>query len=73
VVLLDEPTARLDLHSESAVVDSAVGLLAGRTALVVAHRPAFVAMADRSVRLVEGRVVDGESPAAGPARPRVLA
>ncbi|MEV0050244.1 thiol reductant ABC exporter subunit CydD [Saccharopolyspora shandongensis] len=60
IVLLDEPTARLDLHSESALAASAVTVLSGRTAIVVAHRPALLATADRVIR-IRGGVV--ESPA----------
>src|SRR5207244_464353 len=45
LVLLDEPTANLDGASEEAVVDAVRGL-AGRTVLLVAHRPALLAVAD---------------------------
>ncbi|WP_225793160.1 thiol reductant ABC exporter subunit CydD [Streptomyces aculeolatus] len=55
VVLLDEPTATLDGDTE-ATVTAAIGRLArGRTVLLVAHRPALLAVADRVVRLGEGR------------------
>jgi ATP-binding cassette subfamily C protein CydD len=60
VVLLDEPTASLDLHSEAAIVDAAVELLRGRTAVMVAHRPAMLAVADRVVRLRAGRLESWE-------------
>ncbi|EST37507.1 hypothetical protein N566_12650, partial [Streptomycetaceae bacterium MP113-05] len=51
VLLLDEPTAALDLATEESVV-AAIGRLArGRTALLVAHRPALLALADRVVAL----------------------
>ncbi|NEA26145.1 thiol reductant ABC exporter subunit CydD [Actinomadura bangladeshensis] len=56
VMLLDEPTARLDLHSERLLVDAAARLLEGRTAVVVAHRPALLRAVDRVVRLEGGRV-----------------
>ncbi|WP_240809923.1 thiol reductant ABC exporter subunit CydD [Actinomadura sp. WMMA1423] len=56
VMLLDEPTARLDLHSERVLVEAAAGLLAGRTAVVVAHRPALLGVVDRVVRLEGGRL-----------------
>ncbi|GAA1695458.1 hypothetical protein GCM10009765_50840 [Fodinicola feengrottensis] len=56
VVLLDEPTARLDVCSEAAVVEAATRLLLGRTAVMVAHRPAMLAAADRVVRLRAGRL-----------------
>jgi thiol reductant ABC exporter CydD subunit len=54
VVLLDEPTARLDVVTEAAVAGAADELLAGRTALIVAHRPALLGSADRVVRLRDG-------------------
>ncbi|MEV6903708.1 thiol reductant ABC exporter subunit CydD [Amycolatopsis sp. NPDC051372] len=56
LVLLDEPTARLDRRTEQAVLDGTKSLLPGRTALFVAHHPALAAMATRSVPLVGGRV-----------------
>ncbi|MGW7686872.1 thiol reductant ABC exporter subunit CydD [Kribbella sp. NPDC054772] len=47
VLLLDEPTAGLDADTEAAVV---TGLRAsGRTVLMVAHRPALIEAADRTV------------------------
>ncbi|WP_067830835.1 thiol reductant ABC exporter subunit CydD [Actinomadura kijaniata] len=64
VMLWDEPTARLDLGSERALVEAAGRLLAGRTALLVAHRPALLGVADRVVRLRQGRVHSGEGVAA---------
>ncbi|MER7248850.1 thiol reductant ABC exporter subunit CydD [Kribbella sp. NPDC000426] len=47
VLLLDEPTAGLDPDAEAAVI---TGLRStGRTVLMVAHRPALIAAADRTV------------------------
>ncbi|MFB6724491.1 thiol reductant ABC exporter subunit CydD [Kribbella sp. NPDC056345] len=47
VLLLDEPTAGLDAEAEATVV---AGLRAtGRTVLMVAHRPALIAAADRNI------------------------
>ncbi|MEV0401854.1 thiol reductant ABC exporter subunit CydD [Actinoallomurus sp. NPDC050550] len=56
IVVLDEPTARLDLAAESAVTEAARRLLDGRTALLVAHRPALLSLADRVIHL-SGREV----------------
>lgn len=56
LALLDEPTARLDPTSEAAVVDASRRLLAGRTALVVAHRPALLSAVDRVVEISAGRL-----------------
>jgi ATP-binding cassette subfamily C protein CydD len=58
VVLLDEPTARLDSASEAAVLAATRRLVAGRTALLVAHRPALLADADRVLRVEDGRVTE---------------
>ena len=54
VLILDEPTAALDAASESAVLE-ALQLLAreGAIVLVVAHRPAVLAIADHVVHLPE--------------------
>ncbi|WP_327103576.1 thiol reductant ABC exporter subunit CydD [Nonomuraea glycinis] len=57
VLLLDEPTARLDGRSEAAVVAATADLCHGRTAVIVAHRPAMIELADRVIRLHEGRVI----------------
>ncbi|MFC0004665.1 thiol reductant ABC exporter subunit CydD [Micromonospora siamensis] len=58
LVLLDEPTARLDTASEAVVLDATRRLVAGRTALLVAHRPALLADADRIIRVADGRVTE---------------
>ena len=58
VVLLDEPTARLDTASEAVVLDATRRLVAGRTALLVAHRPALLDDADRILRVEDGRVTE---------------
>ncbi|MER6051666.1 thiol reductant ABC exporter subunit CydD [Streptomyces sp. NPDC001793] len=51
IVLLDEPTANLDGETEQALVEAVSRLTAGRTVLLVVHRPALLAVADRTVRL----------------------
>ncbi len=60
VLMLDEPTARLDSESEAAVVAASRRLAAGRTAVLVAHRPALLRGADRVLRLVDGVVTEIE-------------
>ncbi|EFL16340.1 thiol reductant ABC exporter subunit CydD [Streptomyces sp. C] len=54
VLLLDEPTAALDGETEAAVVDAVRRLAVGRTVLLVVHRPALLAVADRVVAVGEG-------------------
>ena len=51
LLLLDEPTASLDGDTEDQVLTTVRRLVRGRTALVVAHRPALAAVADRVVRM----------------------
>ncbi|KAA0933664.1 thiol reductant ABC exporter subunit CydD [Streptomyces apricus] len=51
VLLLDEPTAALDGATEAQVVEAVRRLTSGRTVLLVVHRPALLAVADRVVRL----------------------
>jgi ATP-binding cassette, subfamily B, bacterial len=58
VVILDEATAHLDSESEAAVQEALAEALAGRTALVIAHRLSTVRAADLIVVLEEGRVVE---------------
>jgi ABC-type multidrug transport system fused ATPase/permease subunit len=51
LLLLDEPTANLDGDTEAGILSSVRRLTAGRTAIVVAHRPSLVTLADRIVDL----------------------
>lgn len=55
LVLLDEPTGHLDRATEAVVVDALGRALAGRSAVVVTHRPAVLALADRVVEVDDGR------------------
>ncbi|WP_405190600.1 thiol reductant ABC exporter subunit CydD [Streptomyces anulatus] len=72
LLLLDEPTASLDGESEAGIVDAVRRLAAGRTVLLVVHRPALLAVADRVVTLEPRGDVRTETygePVAGPAAP----
>ncbi|CAL9494596.1 thiol reductant ABC exporter subunit CydD [Streptomyces sp. enrichment culture] len=51
VLLLDEPTAALDGETEAEVVAAVRRLAAGRTVLLVVHRPALLTVAERVIRL----------------------
>ncbi len=55
LLVLDEPTANLDPESADAVGESIARLAAGRTTLLVVHRPELAARADRIVALEGGR------------------
>ncbi|MBO0820721.1 MAG: ATP-binding cassette domain-containing protein, partial [Nocardiopsaceae bacterium] len=56
VLILDDPLSALDVHTEEKVTHALRSVLAGTTALVVAHRPSTVALADRVALLDGGRV-----------------
>ncbi|MFI1149549.1 thiol reductant ABC exporter subunit CydD [Streptomyces sp. NPDC020817] len=77
VLLLDEPTAALDGETEAAVVDAVRRLAVGRTVLLVVHRPALLAVADRVVRVGAVGVLPAPSAVRlgknGPAAPEGLA
>jgi ATP-binding cassette subfamily B protein len=56
VLILDDPLSALDVHTEERVTRALREILAGATALVVAHRPSTVALAD-TVALLSGGVI----------------
>jgi thiol reductant ABC exporter CydD subunit len=51
LLLLDEPTANLDGQTEAEVLEAVRRLSEGRTVVLVAHRPALLALADRVLAL----------------------
>jgi ATP-binding cassette subfamily B protein/subfamily B ATP-binding cassette protein MsbA len=57
-VLLDEPTAGLDVHAEELVVQALTRLVEGRTVIMTTHQPALTRLATRTVYLRPGRVLD---------------
>jgi ABC-type multidrug transport system fused ATPase/permease subunit len=63
VLVLDEATALLDIPSERLVQSALRTVLAGRTALIIAHRLSTVAVADRVLVLRAGRVIEDGTPA----------
>lgn len=56
VVVLDDPLSALDALTETQIQDALRDVLASTTALVVAHRPSTVLLADRVAMLADGRV-----------------
>ncbi|WP_280701136.1 ABC transporter ATP-binding protein [Kitasatospora sp. GP82] len=55
-LVLDDPLSALDVHTEALVEQALRQVLGGTTALVVAHRPSTVLLADRVAVLDEGRI-----------------
>jgi ATP-binding cassette subfamily B protein len=56
VLVLDDPLSALDVHTEALVEAALRRVLATTTALVVAHRPSTVLLADRVALLQDGRI-----------------
>ena len=56
IMLLDEPTSNLDSLNEAAILRALKDGRAGRTVIIVSHRPSTLAIADRVVSLEGGRV-----------------
>ena len=56
VLILDEPTATLDMEREARVVQILSQLKGSKTLLVITHRPALMVPADVIVELVEGEI-----------------
>jgi ATP-binding cassette, subfamily B, bacterial len=63
VLVLDEATSLLDIPSEVLVQRALGTILAGRTALIIAHRLSTVQIADRVLVLSDGRVLEDGPPA----------
>lgn len=63
VLILDEATSSLDIPSERLVQDALRTVLAGRTAVIIAHRLSTVEIADRVLVLEHGRIIEDGSPA----------
>lgn len=63
VIIFDEATSSIDMPSERLVQRALEVVLADRTAFIIAHRLATVAIADRVLVIDEGRVVEDGSPA----------
>jgi ATP-binding cassette subfamily B protein len=58
ILVLDEATANVDIHTEGKIEAGLRRLLAGRTAIVIAHRLSTIRTAGRIVVLDHGRIVE---------------
>ncbi|MDH4066964.1 MAG: ABC transporter ATP-binding protein, partial [Acidobacteriota bacterium] len=63
VLVLDEATANLDFRTEAAVKEALGRLAAGRTTLLIAHRPSMLTDVDRVIVLRDG-AIDQDGPPA---------
>jgi ATP-binding cassette subfamily B protein len=57
VLILDDATSSVDPTKEHEIRAALAEVMEGRTTLIIAHRPATIALADRVVLLDDGRVV----------------
>jgi ATP-binding cassette subfamily B protein len=58
VLVLDDATSAVDATKEHEIRAALAKVMRGRTTLVIAHRPATIALADRVAVLEEGRIVE---------------
>jgi ATP-binding cassette subfamily B protein len=57
VLVLDDATSAVDATKEHEIRAALAEVMRGRTTLVIAHRPATIALADRVAVLEDGRIV----------------
>ena len=62
VVVLDEPAEHLDALTADALTRDLLAAVAGRTVLLITHRPVDLSEVDQIVRLLNGRVPRGPAP-----------
>lgn len=62
ILILDEATAMFDPEGERSFIADCHDTLAQRTVILITHRPASLALADRVLRMEAGRIVDLTGP-----------
>jgi ATP-binding cassette, subfamily B, bacterial len=56
VLILDEPTSSLDVHTEAAILETIEELMEGKTTLMITHRPSTLRNCNMILELEDGRV-----------------
>ncbi|MGH7538706.1 MAG: ABC transporter ATP-binding protein, partial [Gemmatimonadales bacterium] len=64
LLILDEPTSSVDLHTEAAILEALERLMRARTVFLITHRPSTWSMCDQWLQLERGRLVRTEAPVA---------
>ena len=58
ILILDEPTSSVDVHTEAAIIEATERLMAGRTTFMIAHRRSTLKSCDLVLVLDQGRLVE---------------
>jgi len=58
ILILDEPTSSVDVHTEAAIMEATERLMAGRTTFMIAHRLNTLKSCDLILVLDQGRLVE---------------
>jgi ATP-binding cassette subfamily B protein len=61
ILILDEPTSSLDLRTERMVMEALERLMAGRTTLLITHRPSVLSTCDSVIQIEDGQIAGGEA------------
>ena len=61
ILVLDEATSMYDLDGETALVAACENALRGRTVILITHRPASLALANRVLHLEDGKMQEVRS------------
>ncbi|PYQ35811.1 MAG: macrolide ABC transporter ATP-binding protein [Acidobacteria bacterium] len=61
LILADEPTGNLDQKTGSEIIDIFEQLSGQETIILVTHDPTIASRTERRIKLVDGRIVDGDS------------
>jgi ATP-binding cassette subfamily B protein len=56
ILILDEPTSSLDVHTEAAILETIQELMKDKTTLMIAHRPSTLRNCNMILVLEDGRV-----------------
>ena len=66
ILVLDEATSMFDPEAEKSFIEECHDSLAGRTVILITHRPASLALADRVLRVQDGMAAEQDGPDMGP-------
>jgi ATP-binding cassette subfamily B protein len=73
ILVLDEPTSSVDVHTEAKILAAMERLMEGRTSFLIAHRASTLQNCDFCLELRDGRLVtSGPAPRLMPAEPLVV-